>query len=204
MLTREAALTLVTLWEERCPQEVSRLFLLHLSHETLTALQNPQDRLHSHFTDEETNSESGPVIRLLKVSGQSATRPNLEPKTSDFSNSTYYAHLPPGHRVKVKPEPDRCAKKCFSLVLLTPWKQIFTGTHVHSIINQESVIRSIKPQRTLRGTVHTEGIEMSANRPHSLTSIFIECSLCPWYSAWDTEQIKRTKICPCGAHISGA
>lgn len=123
------------------------------------------------------------------------TQPNLKPKTSDFSNSTYYGHLPPGYTARGKPEPNRYAKKCFSLILLTTWKQLFTGTHVHSVINQKSVIKSIKPQWKLSGTMHTEGTKMSANCPPDLTSVFIECLLCPWYCAWEY-RANKTKILP--------
>lgn len=89
----------------------------------------------------------------------------------------------PGY-TRVKPEPSRYAK-CFSLILQTTRKQVFTRTQVRSIINQKSILRNIKPP-------YTEGTEISVNCS-GLSSTFIECLLYPRYCVWDTEQIRPTR-----------
>lgn len=56
-------------------------------------------------------------------------------KTSDFSNSTFYGNFPSWIDImRVRLEPSRYAKKCFSLLLLTIRKLIFTRTHVPKCI----------------------------------------------------------------------
>lgn len=95
--------------------------------------------------------------------------------------------------MKVKPEPSKYTKKCFSLILLAIRKQIFARNHVHSIINQKSAFRKIKPQWKSGMGEYTQRVLKFLSTAPGLSS-FIEGLFCPRYCACDTEQIRSTKI----------
>lgn len=98
--------------------------------------------------------------------------------------------------------PSRYARRSFSLILLTIRKLIFTRTHVHSITNQKSVIRNIKPQWKARvGRYSHRVLNFLSNalvwahllRAFSVPGIVLR-----------TEQIRKTGILPLwSSHSSG-
>lgn len=110
-------------------------------------------------------TQRGQMIYLLKVSNQLSDP--AETGTGLMTSVTQHSVVtsPPGYTMRVRPEPSRYAKKCFSLILLTIRKLIFTRTPVRSIINQKSVIRNIKPVEIRCGRILTEGTDISVNCP---------------------------------------
>lgn len=173
-----------------CPQEVSVIFFFYSG---FTPLET-QARIYSHFTDEETNSERSNNLSaqgLKSVSDSAETGNRLLTSVTQHSMVT----SSPGYTMKVKPEPSKYTKKCFSLILLAIGKQIFARNHVHNIINQKSVIRNIKPQWKSGVGGYTQRVLKFLSNAPGLSS-FIEGSFCPRYCAWDTEQIRSTKILP--------
>lgn len=94
-------------------------------------------------------------------------------------------------------------KEYFSLILLTVRKLISTSTHMHSIINQKSVIRNIKPvwKYGVRGQLQKilTFLSIALVRVHLLRSLF-----CPRYCVWDIEQIYRQGVLSLwSSHSSG-
>lgn len=174
MLIREAASSSL---RDFCPHEVSVMTFLQCCHssQTFTALEGRRDRAYTHFTEEETNSETSSDLHAQGLKSLSAP--------AGSSNSIFC-----GHFLSWSYNESRARAKQICKVV-----QSHSSDNQKANIHQDpraqcyqSVRRNIKPQ-------YTEGTEISVNCP-GLSPTFTEYLLNPRYRVWDTEQIRQTRI----------